>query len=99
MSDRYPVNQPRLFNERRYRVSSEFNSEEYIERNKRRYEGFKRMGMHLMPMMGEEKGGSRASDISTESGIGLSLTRLGTREVHTRLIKGNNLGNRNVIKS
>ena len=43
--------------------------------------------------------GSIASGISTESDIGLNITRQGTREVHARLIKGNNLGNRNVKKS
>ena len=36
-SDRYPVNQPRLSKGMGYKVSSEFNPEEYIERNKRKY--------------------------------------------------------------
>ena len=56
-SDGYLVNQPRLSEVMGVqRISSKFNSGEYNERNKRRYEGFKRMGMHLMPMMDEEKG-------------------------------------------
>ena len=33
------------------------------------------MGMHLMPMMDEKKGVSRASGISTESDVGLNITR------------------------
>ena len=45
------------------------------ERNKRRFAGFKRIDMHLMPMMDEEKGGSRASGLSTESDIGLNIAR------------------------
>ena len=53
----YLVNQPRLSEVMGYKESlPSLNSGECNERNKRRYEGFKRMGMHLMPMMDEEKG-------------------------------------------
>ena len=52
------------------------NSGECNERNELRYKGFKWMGMNLMPMMDEEKGGgSRASGVSTQSDIGLNITR------------------------
>src|ERR1043165_526310 len=57
-SDGYLVNQPRLSEVKGYKQSlPSLNSGECNERNERRYKGFKRIGMHLMPMMGEEKGG------------------------------------------
>ena len=71
----------------------------YIERIKEGMRSVQWIGTHSMPMTDDEQGGPKSSGISTESDIGLNITRYGNREVYTRLIKGNNLGNRNVNKS
>src|SRR3954467_7374440 len=56
-SDGYLVNQPRLSEVMGYKESLlSLNLGECNKRKKRRYKGFKRMGMHLVPMMDEEKG-------------------------------------------
>src|SRR4051812_30865984 len=60
--------------------------------------GFKRIGMHSMPMRNEKKG-SRASGISIESDIELNITRYRTHELHTRSNKRNNLENVKVQES
>ena len=52
-----------------------YDSGEYTERNKGKYENYKWVGMHSMPVSEDEKGGPRTSGISTESGIEVKVTR------------------------
>src|SRR3954469_16987497 len=75
------------------------NSGECNERNKRRYEGFKRMGMHLMPTMDEEKGGFHSIGHKHRVLYRTEHHKVGDSCVHMRLIKWNNLRKRNINKS